>query len=66
MSGVHNEVQALVKKDADQALYVHCLAHSLNLCVQEVSKKCDLFRNVMELIYELMKSSNGKQVNLHH
>jgi len=55
MSGVRNGVQALVKKDADQALYVHCLAHSLNLCVQEVAKKCDLVRNVMELIYELVQ-----------
>ncbi len=50
MSGVRNGVQALVKKVTDQALYVHCLAHSLNLCVQEVSKKCDLVRNVMELM----------------
>ncbi len=56
MSGVRNGIQALVKKDADQALYVHCLAHNLNLCVQEVSKKCDLVCNVMELIiYELVQ-----------
>lgn len=55
MSGIRNGVQALIKKEADQALYVHCFAHSLNLCVQEVSKKCDLERNVMESIYELVQ-----------
>jgi hypothetical protein len=55
MSGIRNGVQALVKKEANRALYVHCLAHSLNLCVQGVSKKCDLVRNIMELIYELVQ-----------
>ena len=55
MSGAQNGVQALVKKEANRALYVHCLAHSLNLCIQEVSKKCDFVRNVMDLIYELVQ-----------
>ena len=45
----------LLKKEANRALYVHCLAHSLNLCIQEVSKKCDFVRNVMDLIYELVQ-----------
>ena len=38
MSGIRSGVQALVKREAKCALYVHCFAHSLNLCVQEVSK----------------------------
>lgn len=33
MSGVRNGVQALIKQEESRALYVHCLAHSLNLCV---------------------------------
>ena len=37
-SSMSGGVQALVKHEADSALYVHCFAHSLNLCVQEVSK----------------------------
>ena len=32
MSGENNGVQALVKKEESRALYVHCLAHNLNLC----------------------------------
>ena len=55
MSGVRNGVQALVKVEVNRALYVHCLAQCLNLCIQEGSKKCDLVRNVMEHIYELIK-----------
>ena len=55
MSGIRNSVQALVKKEENRALYVHCLCHCLNLCVQEVTKKCDLVRNVMNFIFELVK-----------
>ena len=34
MSGVRNGAQALFKQEEPRALYVHCLAHSLNLgCV---------------------------------
>ncbi len=55
MSGIRNGVQALVKKECDRALYVHCLAHSLNLCVQQVSKSVDLIRNILNLVFELGK-----------
>ena len=41
MSGIRNGVQALVKNESNRALYVHCLAHSLNLCLQTVTKNCD-------------------------
>ena len=33
MSGIKNGVQALVKQEENKALYVHCLAHNLNLCM---------------------------------
>lgn len=55
MSGINNGVQALVKKVESRALYVHCLAHNLNLCVQCVSKQCDAIRNVMDFMYELIQ-----------
>ena len=38
MSGIRNEVQTLVKQDESTALYVHCLAHDLNLCLKDASK----------------------------
>ena len=55
MSGKNNGVQALVKKEQKCALYVHCLAHSLNLCVQCIAKQCELIRNVMAFMYELLQ-----------
>ena len=51
MSGAKNGVQALIKQDEEHALYVHCLEHNLNSCVQCVAKQCDLVRNVMDFMY---------------
>ena len=55
MSGIRNGVQALVKREADCALYVHCFAHSLNLCVQEVSKGIELVHQtpMTTMLYEV-------------
>ena len=55
MSGIRNGVQALVKEEQSRALYVHCLAHSLNLCVQDITKKCVLRRNVMDFMHNLIQ-----------
>ena len=55
MSGTRNGVQALVKSEASKALYVHCLAHSLNLCLKDVVNKCVLMRNVMDFILNLVQ-----------
>ena len=55
MSGVRNGVQALKKKESDVCLYVHCFAHSLNLCVQEVTRRCELVRNYLEFISQLVQ-----------
>ena len=69
MSGLHNSVQGLVKREESKALYVHCLAHSLNLCVQEVTKQCVLLRDVLQYslpryIYELIHNFRGNVVPL--
>ena len=51
VSGVRNGVQALLKKEADgNCLYVHCFAHSLNLCLKDVTQKCKLLRKCMDYI----------------
>lgn len=55
MSGTRNGVQALVKSEASKALYVHCLAHSLNLCIKDVVNKCELMHNVMDFILNLVQ-----------
>ena len=55
MSGIKNGVQALIKKENPHILYVHCLAHSLNLCIQHTAKGCELIRNVMDFLYEIIQ-----------
>jgi len=55
MSGIRNGIQALVKSESPQALYVHCLAHSLNLCLKDVTNSCDMVRNVMNFIFDLVQ-----------
>ena len=54
MSGVRNGVQALMKENSS-CLYVHCFAHSLNLCVQDVVRKSDLLSNCIEFILQLVQ-----------
>lgn len=55
MSVVRNGVQALFKQEESRALYVHCLAHNLNLCIQRTTKQCDLIRNVMDFMHDLIQ-----------
>ena len=53
MSGINNGVQALFKKESKHALYVHCVAHSLNLSLKDVTNTCEVIRDVMNFIFEL-------------
>ena len=55
MSGANNGVQALIKEENSKALYVHCLAHSLNLCLKDVTKSCILIGNAMDFIFTLVQ-----------
>ena len=55
MSGIRNGVQALFKQEENKAIYVHCLAHNLNLCLQDVSRKCKILRNTMDFIHDLVQ-----------
>ena len=53
MSGVRNGVQAIMKNENSSCLYcicpyVHCFAHSLNLCIQDVVRKVTLLSNCIE------------------
>ncbi len=64
MSGVRCGVQALVKKEESRALYVHCLAHSLNLSIQSAAKNCELIRTTMDLHTNCSSLSNIHQKDL--
>ena len=54
MSGIRNGVQTFVQSEAPNALFVHCVAHNLNVCVKDVTKQCALVRNVMNFILFLL------------
>ena len=42
-------------KEEPAALYVHCLAHSLNLCLQDASQSCNSVRDSLQLVMEIIK-----------
>lgn len=55
MSGRLRGVASRFKEEEPAALHVHCLAHSLNLCLQDVSRSCSSVRDSVELVMEIVK-----------
>ena len=52
MSGHVNGVQARIKQQNRKAVYIHCRAHVLNLCIVH-SPKLPLIRNIMDTVQEI-------------
>ena len=53
MSGYLNGVAAQIQKEISSAIYVHCLAHCTNLCLQTVGRQCTPVRDALDLVMEL-------------
>ena len=53
MAGHLNGVQAKIQHDEPRAHYVHCAAHTLNLCLQECGKQSKPIRDALALVNEL-------------
>lgn len=49
MSGIHNGLATLLKKEAPAAIFVHCHAHRLNLALKDSSDEVSV-RNVLGTI----------------
>ena len=49
LRGVGTQIQA----EEVTAISVHCLAHCLNLCLQDAAKKCLPVRNALDLVMEI-------------
>ena len=49
MSGRIHGVATRFKEEEPAALYVHCLDHSLNVCLQDVSQSCNSVRDSWKL-----------------
>ena len=55
MSGYLNGLATHIQGEVPQAHYVHCLAHSLNLCLQDCGCNCRTIRESLALTTELEK-----------
>ncbi len=57
MQGKRTGVATRLKQE-EAAISVHCLAHSLNLCLQDASRKINLIRDSMDVVKEIVKLIN--------
>ena len=53
MAGTLNGVAIIIKREEPKALFVHCLAHSVNLCLQECGRKCRAISDALNLVGEM-------------
>ena len=49
MAGSLSGVAKRLQLDEPAALFVHCLAHSLNLCLQDCGRQCSVVREALDL-----------------
>uniref|UniRef100_H3AT11 DUF4371 domain-containing protein n=1 Tax=Latimeria chalumnae TaxID=7897 RepID=H3AT11_LATCH len=54
VAGCRWGLEALVQEDEPRTVYVHCLAHTVNLGVQDVAQNIAACRNFLTLIHELI------------
>lgn len=54
VSGVLSELQARVQLEKPRAVYVHCIAHCLNLVMQDVMQHIQSVRNFITLMWKLI------------
>ena len=54
MAGPKSSVAARILQREPAATPVHCLCHCINLCLQDVSRKCKCIRDALDLVYELV------------
>ena len=54
MSGPKSGVAARILKEEPAALSVRCMAHCINLCLQDISHKSKLIKDALELVFELV------------
>ena len=55
MSGAINGIAARIQYEEPSAVYVHCLAHSVNLCLQTLTKCVTPIKEALEITLELGK-----------
>ena len=53
MSGHLNGVAARIQREQPKAHYIHCVAHSLNLCLQDCGQNCKTVQEALTVTTEL-------------
>ena len=53
MMGHLRRVATQIRAEEAAAISVHCLAHYLNLCLQDTTKECVPVRNALEIVIEI-------------
>ena len=53
MAGHLNDFATKFLQEEPKALFVHCVAHCVNLCLQECGKKSKVIRDVLSLVNEI-------------
>ena len=53
LSGRLSGVQARISREYPKALYIHCFCHSLNLAIQDSSRKIDIICHTLDTVLEL-------------
>jgi len=54
MAGAVAGVSSRIAADEPRAVYVHCLAHSLNLALQDSARNLPIYRDMMEYTKDLV------------
>jgi len=53
MQGIRSGVATRILGENPAALPVHCLAHSLSLCLQDAGKEIQLLRDALDIVKEI-------------
>ena len=65
MQGKRKGLATLIRNEVPAALPVHCLAHSLNLCLQDVGQQNHLLKDAMHIVREIVGLINCSPKRTH-
>ena len=65
MSGHLNGVAAQISREQPLALHVHCLAHSLNLILQDLTRQCPAIRDALDICKTISQLINWSPKQMH-
>ena len=64
MQGHRKGLATQIKKECTAALSVHCIAHSLNLCLQDAGRKLMFLQDALEIVREIANLVSPKRASL--